>query len=208
MVLAHAATMNRVDGRTFDAAPTDGGGSLTVHAPPKDVAKLKGLGFFGVLTLGMHHEMHHLMIARGQNPHPCSDVAPRRQAARLAGKRLRMTHASETAPLVLDAWRCIGCGRIEGPQPCIGVCQDRKVQFVYAAEHTQALARLAEAESRRGALESLVRRLATTRPRAGEWERSYRALQDEARRALAALSPAPANRAPAETRPASGRKDS
>ena len=27
------------------------------------------LGFFGVLTLGMHHQMHHLMLARGMNPH-------------------------------------------------------------------------------------------------------------------------------------------
>ena len=70
MVMAHAATMNGVDGRTFDAAPIDGGASLLVHAPRKGVAKLKGLGFFGVLTLGMHHEMHHRMIARGQNPHP------------------------------------------------------------------------------------------------------------------------------------------
>jgi hypothetical protein len=97
-----------------------------------------------------------------------------------------MTHVSNTAPPILEAWQCIGCGRIEGPQPCIGVCQDRKVQFVYADEHARALARLAEAEVGRAALESLVRRLAMTRPRAGEWERSYRALQDEARRALAA----------------------
>jgi hypothetical protein len=69
MVTAHAATMNGVDGWTFAAAPIDGGASLTVHAPEKDAAKLKGLGFFGVLTLGMHHQMHHLMIARGMNPH-------------------------------------------------------------------------------------------------------------------------------------------
>ncbi len=103
-----------------------------------------------------------------------------------------MPQASETATPILDAWQCIGCGRIEGPQPCIGVCQDRKVEFVYAAEHARALARLADAEARRGALESLVRRFAMTTPRAGEWERSYRALQGEARGALAALSPAPA----------------
>jgi len=40
-----------------------------VRAPPKDAAKLKGLGSFGLMTLGMHHQIHHLMIARGQNPH-------------------------------------------------------------------------------------------------------------------------------------------
>ena len=69
MVMAHAATMNGWDGWSFEAAPIDGGASLTVRAPAKDAMKLKGLGFFGVLTLGMHHQMHHLMLARGQNPH-------------------------------------------------------------------------------------------------------------------------------------------
>ena len=24
------------------------------------------------------------------------------------------------------AWQCIGCGRLEGPQPCVGVCQDAR----------------------------------------------------------------------------------
>ena len=107
-----------------------------------------------------------------------------------------MTDDGATA-LILDAWQCIGCGRIEGPQPCIGVCQDRKVQFVYAAEHVRALDRLAEAQKRRVSLESLVRRLAMTTPRAGEWERSYRTLQAEARRVLAQASEADVARAAA-----------
>ena len=55
-------------GWTFEAQKIEGGASLTVHAPPKDAAKLRGLGFFGVLTLGMHHQMHHLMLARGKSP--------------------------------------------------------------------------------------------------------------------------------------------
>ena len=69
MTTAHAATMNGVDGWKFEAAEIEGGASLTVHPPAKDVDKLRGLGFFGVLTLGMHHQVHHLMIARGENPH-------------------------------------------------------------------------------------------------------------------------------------------
>ncbi len=69
MTSAHAATMNGVDGWKFEAAEIEGGASLTVHAPAKDEDKLRGLGFLGVLTLGMHHQMHHLMIARGENPH-------------------------------------------------------------------------------------------------------------------------------------------
>jgi hypothetical protein len=69
MTAAHAATMNGVDGWKFEAAEIEGGASLVVHAPAKDVDKLRGLGFLGVLTLGMHHQEHHLMIARGENPH-------------------------------------------------------------------------------------------------------------------------------------------
>ena len=40
----------------------------------------------------------------------------------------------------VKAWQCIGCGKIEAPQTCIGVCQDRKVQFVYASGHEEVLA--------------------------------------------------------------------
>ena len=35
----------------------------------------------------------------------------------------------------ITAWQCIGCGRIDGPQPCVGTCQDRRTEFVYASEH-------------------------------------------------------------------------
>ena len=82
------------------------------------------------------------------------------------------------------AWQCVGCGRLEGPQPCVGVCQDRKVTLVPADAYDSALARLAEAEARLAALESLTRRMALSTPRNGEWEKSFRALQDEARRAM------------------------
>ena len=87
----------------------------------------------------------------------------------------------------VKAWQCIGCGKIEVPQTCIGVCQDRKVEFVYASEHSEALAELAQARRRAGLLEALVRRLAATNPRQGGWEHSYRALQEQARATLAAL---------------------
>ena len=73
--------------------------------------------------------------------------------------------------------------RLEGPQPCVGVCQDRKVTLVPADAYDAALARSA-AEARLAALESLARRMALSTPRNGEWEKSFRALQDEARRAM------------------------
>ncbi len=84
----------------------------------------------------------------------------------------------------ISAWQCTGCGRIEGPQPCVGVCQDKKVTFVSAEAYDAAVARILQAEARLAALESLANRMALARPRDGGWEKSYRALQDEARRAV------------------------
>ena len=84
----------------------------------------------------------------------------------------------------VKAWQCIGCGKIETPQTCIGICQDRKVLFVYAEEHEQTLAELAEARQRVNALETLVRRLACTSPRKDRWELSYRLMQEQARALL------------------------
>jgi hypothetical protein len=87
-----------------------------------------------------------------------------------------------------EAWQCIGCGKIEAPQPCIGVCQDRKVEFVYAAAYDGLLAEVERERRRAQTLEAVVRQLALTAPREGGWERSYRALQAQARRTLGELS--------------------
>lgn len=85
----------------------------------------------------------------------------------------------------VKAWQCIGCGKIEAPQTCVGVCQDRRVEFVYADEHREALEQVEAANRRADALARLLRQLAWTTPRPGEWESSYRALQARARRLLA-----------------------
>lgn len=85
------------------------------------------------------------------------------------------------------AWQCIGCGRIEGAQPCVGICQDRKTDFVYASDYDETLAQLALARSQMENMTALIRQIAHTTPRNGEWERTYRALQTRARRTLAAL---------------------
>lgn len=85
---------------------------------------------------------------------------------------------------VIKAWQCIGCGKLEAPQNCIGVCQDRRVELVYAAEHAEAQRELAAALARYDALAAFVRRLAFSHPRDGDFERSYRALQGEARSLL------------------------
>ncbi len=69
MMTAHAMQMNGTAGWFFSAKETDRGAMLTVTVPAADMNKLKALGFLGLMTRGMHHQQHHLMIARGDNPH-------------------------------------------------------------------------------------------------------------------------------------------
>ena len=70
MVTAHAAAMNRTGGWQYRAEVTPAGAIMTVTTPAADAAKLRALGFIGVMAIGMHHPAHHLMIARGGHPHP------------------------------------------------------------------------------------------------------------------------------------------
>lgn len=84
---------------------------------------------------------------------------------------------SKMAETRVKAWQCIGCGKIEAPRPCIGVCQDRPVELVDAEIYDAAYSRLL-------LLESVLKRIAQVTPRDGEWERSYLALQRQAREAL------------------------
>ena len=70
MVRAHAETMSGVNGMTILAEDGPEGAVMTVMLEdPADLPKLKGLGFIGLMTLGIHHQQHHLMIARGHGPH-------------------------------------------------------------------------------------------------------------------------------------------
>ena len=67
MVLAHVATMNGVEGWTMRSEIVDGGAALTVTGT--DTERIRALGFIGLMTVGMHHQAHHLALATGQNPH-------------------------------------------------------------------------------------------------------------------------------------------
>ena len=88
----------------------------------------------------------------------------------------------------IQAWQCVGCGRIEAPQTCIGVCRDRKVFLVGRDEHDAALAVIARLRARLDGASALLERFAHATPREGQWERSWLALQAQARDALALLS--------------------
>ena len=69
MTLAHAAVMGGINDWKYSAEEVDGGAVITVMVPTQDMAKIKALGFFGMMASGSHHQEHHWMMASGQNPH-------------------------------------------------------------------------------------------------------------------------------------------
>ena len=84
----------------------------------------------------------------------------------------------------ITAWQCIGCGRIEAPQTCIGVCKDRKVELVTAWDYAEAFSRLEDALERVAALETFLSTIVRTTPHENAWKDSYVALQGRARELL------------------------
>lgn len=67
MIPAWAETMNGYKGWSTRAAPLPNGEVLTVTATDaKEIQHIRGLGFIGMLVSGMHHQPHHLMMAKGE----------------------------------------------------------------------------------------------------------------------------------------------
>lgn len=69
MISAHAGTMDGVTGWRMSSIPLDNGAEMEVTSDAGEEAKIRALGFFGVMTFGMHHQAHHLALASGRNPH-------------------------------------------------------------------------------------------------------------------------------------------
>jgi hypothetical protein len=88
----------------------------------------------------------------------------------------------------VQAWQCIGCGRIEAPQPCIGVCRDRKVLLVGQDTHEAAREEIRRLRETLAAASAMLLRFGAATPRDGQWENSYRALQLQTREVLALLA--------------------
>jgi hypothetical protein len=84
---------------------------------------------------------------------------------------VRATPGEKTMTAYITAWQCIGCGQIDAPAPCLGVCDDRKVELAYASEHRLVLAAAERLRHRVGVLAALVRELVCATPHEGNWER-------------------------------------
>lgn len=110
------------------------------------------------------------------------------ESARSALRRFAPLGGSPADPFpaaqTVVVWRCPDCGGVDAPQPCIGVCIWRAAQWVDAAAYEAERSRgLGDRQAERS-LVDLLRTLAFTTPRSGQWERSWRALQARAQQAL------------------------
>jgi hypothetical protein len=55
---------------TVSAREVEGGASMLVQVgSDEELEQVLGLGFFGLMTIGAHHQRHHFMIAMGRSPH-------------------------------------------------------------------------------------------------------------------------------------------
>jgi hypothetical protein len=70
MTRSHFAETDFGKGWKMTVQPNATGANVTVVSPnPADATEINGLGFFGILTMGAHHQPHHLMMARGMMRH-------------------------------------------------------------------------------------------------------------------------------------------
>lgn len=70
MVPAHAMELDKMEEFTASTESIDGGVALMITGNTDlSRAKIKGLGFFGLMATGSHHQMHHLAMALGQGHH-------------------------------------------------------------------------------------------------------------------------------------------
>ncbi len=77
----------------------------------------------------------------------------------------------------IEGWRCIGCGKVDAPAPCIGICQDRRVELVLAHDYAELAWRVEQ-------LEAALALIARVSPKPDQLDASWAALQQRARTLL------------------------
>jgi hypothetical protein len=70
MVPAHAVELAKIEGWQAEATADPAGAVLmATSADPRQEARIRALGFFGLMATGAHHQAHHWAIATGQPVH-------------------------------------------------------------------------------------------------------------------------------------------
>lgn len=65
MIPAHAQELSRIGWTARTEELPNGARLIVTTSDAAQVAKLKALGFIGIMVLGSHHQPHHLLIAKG-----------------------------------------------------------------------------------------------------------------------------------------------
>jgi hypothetical protein len=107
-----------------------------------------------------------------------------RERARVA---LRLPVPVEPEIEIIEAWGCPVCGRVDAPQPCLGICVRQPGEVADAAEYRPLTRRTEQAATADRALERLVRLLATVTPRPGREELTLAQVRSQARSLLESL---------------------
>jgi hypothetical protein len=67
---AHPAILKQESGWDMHVSRSNGGYTARVTSNNvADVAKIRGLGYIGIVAYGAHHQLHHWQMATGTNPH-------------------------------------------------------------------------------------------------------------------------------------------
>ena len=70
MATAHAPMLQKDTGWPVEVQPVANGVRMSVGSPDAGtLEQILGLGFHGLMTIGAHHQQHHMMIALGHTPH-------------------------------------------------------------------------------------------------------------------------------------------
>ncbi len=70
MVIAHADQLRLATDWDVTAIETETGATLTIETKTiHEDQKVRALGFFGIMSIGAHHQEHHLMMALGDDAH-------------------------------------------------------------------------------------------------------------------------------------------
>ena len=69
MLPAHANELGAIGWSARTESLPNGTKLVVTSNDPKDAIKLKALGFMGIMVQGAHHQIHHLMMAKGEFTH-------------------------------------------------------------------------------------------------------------------------------------------
>ena len=69
MLPAHAHELDAIGWNATDRGFAERRKARRDSKDPKEVTKLKALGFMGIMVQGAHHQIHHLMMAKGELIH-------------------------------------------------------------------------------------------------------------------------------------------